>query len=167
MQVQQGQHLGHLRALAAPRRQDHRTKADPLAGHQVSPTVVHPRRAHRNRPSHRRDLTLARVAVAHHQPPAVLVTLGQVGGEVGVDLGLQRGGQHPPGALARQLVQVQAQLVMRLGIGDYTQHAAFLPRRRCHADASRICHPGRYAALTPPDPIHNFRSYLQDFEPRL
>jgi hypothetical protein len=32
-----GQHLGHLRALAAPPRQDHRTKADPLAGHQVSP----------------------------------------------------------------------------------------------------------------------------------
>jgi hypothetical protein len=26
--------------------------------------------------------------------------------------------------------------------------------------ASRICHPGRYAALPSPDPIHNFRSYL-------
>jgi hypothetical protein len=49
---------------------------------------------------------------------------------------------------------------MRLGIGDYTQHAAFLPRRRDHAGASRTCHPGRYAALPPPDPIHNFRSYL-------
>jgi hypothetical protein len=28
------------------------------------------------------------------------------------------------------------------------------------ADASRTCHPGRYAALTSPDPIHNFGSYL-------
>jgi hypothetical protein len=30
------------------------------------------------------------------------------------------------------------------------------------AGASRTCHPGRYAALTSPDPIHNFRSYLCD-----
>jgi hypothetical protein len=29
------------------------------------------------------------------------------------------------------------------------------------AGAPRTCHPGRYAALTSPDPIHNFRSYLQ------
>jgi hypothetical protein len=29
------------------------------------------------------------------------------------------------------------------------------------AGASRTCHPGRYAALTSPDPIHNFRSYLE------
>jgi hypothetical protein len=100
------------------------------------------------------------VAVAHHQPPATLIPLGGVRGEIGVDLGLQRGGQHPPGALTHQLVQVQAQLVMRLGIGDYTQHAAFLPRRRCPAGASKTCHPGRYAALPSPDPIHNFRSYL-------
>jgi hypothetical protein len=28
------------------------------------------------------------------------------------------------------------------------------------AGASRMCHPGRYAALPSPDPIHNFRSYL-------
>jgi hypothetical protein len=100
------------------------------------------------------------VAVAHHQPPARLVPLDRVRGEIRVDLGLQRGGQHPPGALAHQLVQVQAQLILRLGIDDYTQHAAFLPRRRWPAGAPRICHPGRYAALTSPDPIHNFRSYL-------
>jgi hypothetical protein len=62
------------------------------------------------------------VAVAHHQPPAVLVPLGRVGGQVGVDLGLQRGGQHAPGTLAGQLVQVQAQLGTRGGSSDYTQH---------------------------------------------
>jgi hypothetical protein len=47
------------------------------------------------------------VAVAHHQPPATLVTLAGVGGQVVVDLGLQRGGQHLPGALAGQLVQIR------------------------------------------------------------
>jgi hypothetical protein len=46
------------------------------------------------------------VAVAHHQPPATLVTLGCVGGQVVVDLGLQRGGEHAPGTLTSQLVQV-------------------------------------------------------------
>ena len=72
------------------------------------------------------------------------------------------GGATPAGKERRMLsvvIDVQAQLVMRLGIGDYTQHAAFLPRRRCVAGASRTCHPGRYAALPSPDPIHNFRSY--------
>jgi cell division protein FtsB len=34
-------------------------------------------------------------------------------------------------------------------------------RRSFPAGASRTCHPGRYAALTSPDPIHNFRSYLR------
>ena len=81
-------------------------------------------------PGRGRDLPLAGVAVAHHQPPATLVPLGRVRGEIRVDLGLQGGGQHPPGALAHDRVQVQAQLVLGLGIGDYTQHAAFLPRRR-------------------------------------
>jgi hypothetical protein len=81
-------------------------------------------------------------------------------GEIVVDLGLQGGGEHPPGTLAYQLVQVQAQLVLRLGVGGYTQHAAFLPAGVHRAGASRTCHPGRYAALTSPDPIHNFGSYL-------
>jgi hypothetical protein len=129
-QVQQRQHLSHLGTLAAPRRQDDRPEADPLAAHQVSATVVHPWRAHLHPTRGGQHLARAGVAVAHHQPPATLIPLGGVGGQGGVDLGLQGGGEHPPGALAHQLVHAQAQLVMRLGIGDYTQHAAFLPRRR-------------------------------------
>jgi len=70
------------------------------------------------------------VAVADHQPPAVLVALGCIGGEIVVDLGLQRGGQHPPGALPHDRIELQAQLVRGLLGSDYTQHAAFLPRRR-------------------------------------
>jgi hypothetical protein len=90
----------------------------------------------------------------------MLVPLGLVGGQIVVNLGVQGSGEHPPGALAHDRVQVQAQLTRgRIG-GDYTQHAAFLPRRRWPAGASRTCHPGRYAALSSPDPIHNFKSYL-------
>jgi hypothetical protein len=100
VQVQQRQHLGHLGALAAPGRQDHRAKADPLAGDQVGAAVVHPWRAHLHPTSGGQHLALAGVAVADHQPPAMLVPLGGVRGQVGVDLGLQRGGQHPTGALA-------------------------------------------------------------------
>ena len=82
VQVQQRQHLSHLGALAAPRRQDHRAEPDPLAGHRVDPAVVHPRRAHRDRPGRGGHLALACVAVAHHQPPATLVPLGRVRGQV-------------------------------------------------------------------------------------
>jgi hypothetical protein len=70
------------------------------------------------------------MAVADHQPPATLVTLGRVCGQVVVDLGFQGGSQHPLGTLTHQLVQIQAQLIIGLSVGDYTQHAALLPRRR-------------------------------------
>jgi len=46
------------------------------------------------------------VPVAHHQPVAVLVCLVGVRGDIAFDLGFQGGSQHPPGALAHQLVQV-------------------------------------------------------------
>jgi hypothetical protein len=130
VQVQQRQDLGDLGALAAPRRQDHRPEPQPLTGHRVDPAVVHPRRADGHRASSGGDLALAGVAIAYHQPSAAFIPLGGRGGEIVVDLGFQGGGQHPPGALAHDRVQVQAQLTRGLLGGDYTQHAAFLPRRR-------------------------------------
>jgi hypothetical protein len=36
-------------------------------------------------------------AVADHQAPAILTPLGSELGYIGIDLGLQRLGQHPPG----------------------------------------------------------------------
>ena len=75
-------------------------------------------------------MALAGVAVAHHQPPAALIPLGGICDQIVVNLGLQGGGQHPPGALAHDRIQVQTQLTRGLLGGDYTQHAAFLPRRR-------------------------------------
>jgi hypothetical protein len=122
MQVQQRQHLGHLGTAPTPRRQDHRAEPHPLASHRVDPAVIHPRRLHSDRPRRGQNLTPTGVAVADHQPPAMLVPLGRSGGQVSVDLGLQRGSQHPPGTLPGQLVQVQAQLGTRGGISDYTQH---------------------------------------------
>jgi hypothetical protein len=94
------------------------------------------------------------VAVAHHQPPATLVPLGGMRGQVVVDLGLQGGGQHPAGALAHDLVEVQARLVMGLGIGGYTQHAAFLPRRRSPRRRFQDLSSGkvRRAPISRPDP---------------
>jgi hypothetical protein len=44
-------------------------------------------------------------AVAHDQPPPVLVVLIEVAGNVVVDLGLQGFGQHSPGALPHELVE--------------------------------------------------------------
>jgi hypothetical protein len=122
MQVQQRQHLGHLRALAAPRRQDNRPKARPLARHRVDPAVIDPGRAYLDRAGRGQDLALAGVTVAHHQPPAMLVPLGRMRGQVGVDLGLQGGGQHPSGAFSGQLVQIGVQRGTRGLVGDYTQH---------------------------------------------
>ena len=122
MQVQQRQHLSHLGALAAPGRQDHRAEPDPLTAHQIRAAVIHPRRPHRYRTRGTHHLALTGMAVADHQPPTTLVPLGGMRGEIVVDLGLQGGGQQPPGTLAYQLVQVQAQLVMGLGVGGYPQH---------------------------------------------
>jgi hypothetical protein len=44
------------------------------------------------------------VAVAYHQAPATLVNLVGLRGDVGRHLGLQGGGQHPPGAVTHDLI---------------------------------------------------------------
>jgi hypothetical protein len=46
------------------------------------------------------------VAVTHHQPAAVLVELAGVRGNVGGDLGLERGGEHPAGTIPHNLIAV-------------------------------------------------------------
>jgi hypothetical protein len=68
VQVQQRQHLSHLRRPAAPRRQDQ--AAEPLlsAGGRVGALVVHPRRPDPDRARHRGHLSRPGMPVAHHQP---------------------------------------------------------------------------------------------------
>ena len=76
----------------------------PFARLQVGAPVVDPRRDHLHRTARGEHLPGLMRAVAHHQPPPVVVALVGVAGDVGVDLGLQRLGQHPPGTLPHQLV---------------------------------------------------------------
>jgi hypothetical protein len=141
VQVQQRQDLGDLRTPAHPARQDRAGEPDPLAALWVGAPVVHPGPGDLHGAGTHRQGPRRGVPVAHHQPVTALVDLALVGGEISVDLGLQRMGEHPPGTLTRQLVQVQAQPgLLGQGVGDYTQHAAFLPRRRWPAGVLRSLH---------------------------
>jgi hypothetical protein len=104
MQIQQRQHLGDLRALAAPGRQDRRGEAGPLTGVRVDPLVVDARRVDLHRAGRGQHLPRLVRAVADHHPPAVGVPLVDELQDVGVHLGLQRRGQHPSGALPDDLI---------------------------------------------------------------
>ena len=88
-------------------------------------------------------------AVAHHQPPPALVALADEPGDVGVDLGLQGLGQHPPGALPDDLVDQRPRraggwparvvpagvVIVAVGLlGNYGEHGSYLPDRRWRAD---------------------------------
>ncbi|GAA5134613.1 hypothetical protein GCM10023320_62680 [Pseudonocardia adelaidensis] len=79
-------------------------------------------------------------AVAHDQPPAVVVALAGELCDVGVDLGLQGFGEHPAGTLTHDLVD-QTRRTTRsagvIGIGtsrNYGEHGSYLPDRRWRAD---------------------------------
>jgi len=73
------------------------------------------------------------VAVAHDQAVAVLVTLVGERGDVGVHLGLEGLGQHPPRALADDLVDQRwragrrAVAVAVVGVRDYGEHGRAFP----------------------------------------
>jgi hypothetical protein len=75
-----------------------------LARVGIGAAVVDPRCDHLHRTGRGEHLAGLVAAVAHHQPPPVLITLAGEPGDVGVNLGLQSFGQHPPGALADDLV---------------------------------------------------------------
>ena len=122
MQVQQRQHRGDLRAAPDPAGQDHALELLPLPGRRVDSPVVHPGTHHLDLADPGGNRAGWGVAVATHQPVATLVCQRGVGGDVGVDLDLQRHRQHPPCALPKQLVQVQAQLGLGSIVCDYTQH---------------------------------------------
>lgn len=104
MEIEQGEDLADLRALAAPGRQDRRGEPFTLAGGHIDPLVVHARRFDLDRSGARGDVPRLVVAVAHDQAAALVVPLALQLGYIGVDFGLQSGGQHPPRALADNLV---------------------------------------------------------------
>jgi hypothetical protein len=104
VQAEQRQHLGDLRGLPRPRRHDRRGEPLPLPGVRVGALAVHPRDGHLDRARAGQDLPRLVVTVADHQAAAIPIPLGSMRRDIGVHLGLQRPGQHPPGALADDLI---------------------------------------------------------------
>jgi hypothetical protein len=122
--------------------------------------IVHPWCLDLHRAGPGRDHPRLGVPVAHHQPPATLITLTGVHFDVGGHLGLQRGGQHAAGALAHDLVQHRRHVLARRLIGHYSQHRrSFLAGVPAPANLVLVQR-GRYVAPSIGWPIHKFRSYL-------
>jgi hypothetical protein len=91
-------------ASPAPRRQNRRGEPPALPGGVVDALVVHPRGPDLDRPGDCGDLPRLAVAVAHDQTATVAISLISQLGYVTVDFRFQRSGQHPPSALADDLV---------------------------------------------------------------
>jgi len=112
----------------------------PLAGVGIDSLVVDPRRLDLDGAGAGDHLPRLMVAVAHHQPPARLITLAGEPGDVLLDLGAQRLGQQPPSTLTHdvidhrrglaQLHTAGADVVVSSGLGDYGEHGSYLPDRR-------------------------------------
>ena len=112
-------------------------RRSPVSG--VGAAVVDPWRDHFDRTGRGEHLPGLVGAVAHRQPAPVLVALTRELGDVGVDLGLQRFGQHPARALADDLVDQRATIGAAgvIGVGssrNYGEHGSYLPDRRWRAD---------------------------------
>src|SRR6202022_4087554 len=98
----------------------------------ITAAVIHSRRLKLHRPGSQGKLARLGPAVAHHQPASVLVALAAMALDVIVGLSPQRFHQHPPCALARDLVQQQKLLTRfpRILLLDYLQHRwRLLPTR--------------------------------------
>ena len=94
-----------------------------------------------------------------------LVTLAGQPGDVGVHLGLQSGGQHPPGTIEDDLIERRTHLRAGLLIGHYSQHRrSFLAGVPTPA-VLVLVQRGRYVAPSNGSPIHRFRSYLSPPRP--
>jgi hypothetical protein len=112
VQVQDREHLGHLRRAPRVRRQDPRAEPLALPGLLVDPLVIDPRRPDRHCPRTDGHAPLPGATVADHQPLAILANLVHERAHVLVNLGLQRGGDHPTSALPRQIIERAASLVV-------------------------------------------------------
>ena len=136
VQVEQRQHLADLRGLARPRRQDRRAEPHPLARGRVGALVVHPRRGHLHRPGAGQHRPRLGSAVTHHHPPAIPIAQPGELADVRGDLGLQRRGQHLPGAVPHDLVDQRRRLPGRQRashVRHYCEHGYTFPARRSSA----------------------------------
>ena len=71
----------------------------------ITPAVIDPRRAKLHCSGSQRHFARLGVTVAHHQGMPLLVALAAIALNIIIDFGPQRFAQHPPGTLARDLVQ--------------------------------------------------------------
>jgi hypothetical protein len=143
-----------------------RTEPLPFAGGRVGALVVDPRGSDLDRTSAGQHLPALVIAIAHHQAPAVLAPLGSELGYIGIHLGLQRLGQHPPRALPHDLINQRPRAILTALMAaalarDYGEHRVVPSRparqRRSLLETSTRT-PGRY---TPPQPIHRFQALLR------
>jgi hypothetical protein len=137
----------------------------PLTGFQVDTAVVDPGRVHRHRTRARGHLPRLVIAVAHHQPTAVVVA--QIGepGDIGIHLRLQRLGQHPPRALAHDLVDQRRRTRRRRTVTvhrtrNYSEHGSYLPDQRCSAGLAWNLQSVTREGTPLPEPIHRFQALL-------
>ncbi len=131
VQIEQRKHLGDLRRLAAPRSQN--LRGEPLAlARLVDAAVVDPRGLHLDRAG-RGDHGPGLVpTVADNQSVSALIPFSGQLRYVMVDFRLQCGSQHPPGALADDLVDQGAGLGRTIGI-HYAEQGRTFPDLRCNA----------------------------------
>ena len=77
------------------------------------------------------------IAVADHQPMAVVVELVGKLGHIRGDLGLQRCGQHLPGPVADDLIEQRPlsgrRVVGLCGVVNYGEHGRTFPNQRANA----------------------------------
>jgi hypothetical protein len=52
------------------------------------------------------------IAAAHHQAPAILIPVLREPGNIGINLGLQCLGQHPPGTFADDLIDQRRRTIL-------------------------------------------------------
>jgi hypothetical protein len=80
----------------------------------ITPAVIHSRRAKLHCSRSERHFARLGATVAHHQGVPMLATLAVMALNVIVDLGPERFAQHPPCALARDLMEQQKLLTCSL-----------------------------------------------------
>jgi hypothetical protein len=171
VQVQQRQHRLDLRGLARPRWQDRRREPLPVTGFRVDPVVVDARRVHLDRARAGGHLARGVIAIAHHQPAPVLVALVGESAAVGVYLGQQRLGQHPPRTLPDELVDHRrrrtrqsdrdAGTIAHTGLRDYVEHGSYLPGQRYRAGLAWNLHSVTREGTPLPKQIHRFQALLR------
>ena len=108
--------------LAAPRRDERARELRLLPGGGLDPTVVDPRLTDLDRSRDCRDRSRSCVAVAGHQSAAIVTAFSEKIGDVHVDLGFERRGEHLLCSLATDFVQHRSAVRDGPFVVHYAQH---------------------------------------------